>query len=244
MSLRTKLLSGYLVFIVAIVALGGWSAWRLRDMGKVSRRIISENYDSVIAAQDMKENLERQDSAAVFALLGARERAIAQVREHRARFDADFNRAANNITEVGEPEIIAAIRRDRDTYYQMYDAFFARVNETGATNRNDEISERGEYFSRIEPQFNKLRADCERLLQLNQRAMLAKSEAAGMVARRWFYLTLLMAGLLVVAGLVLAFQQRSGFGRGKREGLALRDAGHMMADANEMERGVRKHIQA
>jgi PAS domain S-box-containing protein len=35
--------------------------------------------------------------------------------------------------------------------------------------------------------------------------MLAKSEAASHVARRWFYLTLLMAGLLVVAGLALAF---------------------------------------
>ncbi|MEP6742248.1 MAG: ATP-binding protein [bacterium] len=212
MSLRTKLLAGYLVFIVAIIVLGGWSAWRLREMGGVSRRIIANNYDSVVAAQEMKESLERQDSAAVFALLGARERASAQLREHRARFDANFQKAANNITEIGEPEVIETIRRDRDEYYRMYDTFFARVNETVAgvpavksNNRDEEISERGEYFSRIEPQFNKLRADCEHLLQLNQRAMLGKSEAAGMVARRWFYLTLLMAGLLVGAGLALAF---------------------------------------
>lgn len=212
MSLRTKLLAGYLVFISALVVLGGWSAWRLREMGDVSRRIISNNYDSVIAAQEMKESLERQDSAAVFALLGARERAMAQLREHRARFDANFQKAANNITEVGEPEIIETIGRDRDVYYQMFDAFLARVNSTvqsapaaKAINREEEISERGEYFSRSEPQFNKLRADCDHLLQLNQRAMLAKSEAAGGTARRWFYLTLLMAGLLVIAGIALAF---------------------------------------
>jgi NtrC-family two-component system sensor histidine kinase KinB len=55
--------------IAALCALGGWSAWRLREMGDVSRRIISNNYDSVIAAQEMKESLERQDSAALFALL-------------------------------------------------------------------------------------------------------------------------------------------------------------------------------
>jgi hypothetical protein len=42
---------------------------------------------------------------------------------------------------------------------------------------------------------------------------------------------------------VLIFQQRSGFGGGKREWLALLDAGHMMADANEMEGEVRKHVQ-
>lgn len=212
MGLRAKLLAGYLVFIAALVVLGGWGAWRLREMGDVSRRIISNNYDSVVAAQEMKESLERQDSAAVFALLGARERAAAQTSEHRARFDNNFQKAANNITEPGEPEVIETIRRDRDAYYRMFDDFLTRVNATEgvapAVNRNtrdEESAERGEYFARLEPQFDKLRADCDHLLQLNQRAMLAKSEAASHVARRWFYLTLLMAGLLVGAGLGLAF---------------------------------------
>src|SRR4030095_1464602 len=114
MNLRLKLLLSYLIFVTALVVLGGWSAWRLREMGDVSRRIISNNYDSVVAAQEMKESLERhgfycfvwllremgdvsrriisnnydsvvaaqemkeslerQDSAALFALLGAREK--------------------------------------------------------------------------------------------------------------------------------------------------------------------------
>jgi NtrC-family two-component system sensor histidine kinase KinB len=203
MNLRTKLLFGYLIFVAAIVLLGGWSAWRLREMGGVSRRIISNNYDSVVAAQEMKESLERQDSAALFALLGARDKAIAQLREHRARFDANLQKAANNITEVGEPDAIEAIRRDRDKYYQMFDAFMAKVTESSA--RREQLSETDEYFTRLEPQFNKLRAECEHLLQLNQRAMLAKSEAAAGVAQLWFYRTLLMAGVLVAAGLFLAF---------------------------------------
>ena len=198
MSLRARLLTGYGVFISALVVLGAWSAWRLHDMGKVSRRIISENYDSVVAAQEMKESLERQDSAALFALLGARERALTQMREHRARFDANLKKAANNITEPGEPDAIAAIQRNREIYYQRFDAFIAKTS-TG------EQSLRDEYFSQLEPQFNNLRGDCEHLLQLNQRAMLAKSEAAAGVAQLWFYRTLLIAGVLVVAGLFLAF---------------------------------------
>ena len=210
MSLRSKLLFGYLVFVAALVVLGAWGAWRLREMGGVSRRIISNNYDSVVAAQEMKESLERQDSAALFALLGAHDKAIAQLREHRARFDQNFQKAANNITEVGEAAAIEAIRTDRGIYYQMFDVFMSRVEATRAspapqTERREELSEREEYFTRLEPQFNKLRADCEHLLQLNQRAMLAKSEAAAGVAQLWFYRTLLIAGVLVAAGLYLAF---------------------------------------
>src|SRR6476469_9073958 len=210
MSLRTKLLLGYLVFVAALVVLGAWSAWRLREMGGVSRRIISNNYDSVVAAQEMKESLERQDSAVLFALLGAREKATAQLREHRARFDANLHKAENNITEVGESQALETLRRDRDSYYKAFDAFLTKVNATESSGQQtvfkaEEISERNEYFTRLEPEFNKLRGDCERLLQLNQRAMLAKSEAAAGVAQLWFYRTLLIAGVLVAAGLWLAF---------------------------------------
>jgi NtrC-family two-component system sensor histidine kinase KinB len=208
MSVRNKLLLSYLIFVVALVLLGGWSALRLREMGGVSRRIISNNYDSVVAAQEMKESLERQDSAALFALLGAHDKAMAQLTEHRKRFDDNFQKAANNITEFGEPDAIEAIRRDRQTYYQLFDAFMSKVNATESSvsrpANQEELSERHEYFTRLEPQFNKLRAECDHLLQLNQRAMLAKSEAAAGVAQLWFYRTLLGAGVLVVAGLMLA----------------------------------------
>src|SRR5689334_8193899 len=146
MNLRAKLLIGYGVFIAALVVLGAWSAWRLHDMGKVSRRIISENYDSVVAAQEMKDSLERQDSAALFALLGAREKALAQLREHRARFDENLQKAANNITEIGETGAVDAIRQDREIYYQRFDSF---ISKSPTSN---------EYFTQLEPQFNKLRA--------------------------------------------------------------------------------------
>ena len=209
MSLRAKLLCGYIVFIAALVALGGWSAWRLRDMGGVSRRIIADNYDSVVAAQDMKESLERQDSAALFVLLGQRQRALGQVQEHRQRFDAALERAARNITEPGEPELIEAIRSDRQTYYQRFDTFLADTGRS-VEGQNvpglqaDPAPDQQTYFTVLEPVFHQLRARCDSLLHLNQQAMRAKSEAAAGVARRWFMTTLAIASSLVVAGLLLA----------------------------------------
>ncbi|MDQ3649732.1 MAG: ATP-binding protein [Acidobacteriota bacterium] len=218
MSLRVKLLVGYLIFVAALTGLGGWSAWRLREMGGVSRRIISNNYDSVVAAQDMKESLERQDSAALFVLLGQRERAVAQLREHRTRFDAALRKAAGNITEPSERELVEAIRRDRDEYDRLFDGFIgapgASVPAVAATTPRADIqagaaatfegAATSEYFARLEPLFSQLRARCDDLLRLNQGAMVAKSNAAAAVAQRWFLTTLAIAGTLVVAGVVLA----------------------------------------
>src|SRR5512136_2622129 len=61
-TIRTKLFIGYLVFTATLVVLGGWSAWHLREMGGVSRNIIANNYDSTVAAHDMRDGLERQSS--------------------------------------------------------------------------------------------------------------------------------------------------------------------------------------
>src|SRR5262249_59472454 len=194
MNLRNKLLLSFLIFIAALVGLGVWSALSLRELGEVSRRIIAHNYDSVVAAQDMKESLERMDSAALFLLLGNRDRAMAQFDQHRARFDAAFEKAAGNITEPGEAEVIEAIRSDRDEYYRRFEAFIAE----GERRRPED------YFRRLEPIFNKIRAECDQLLQLNQQAMAAKSDAAAGAARREFLFTLALVSALVAVGLALA----------------------------------------
>lgn len=210
MNLRTKLLLGYLIFVAALIVLGGWSAWYLLEMGGVSRNIIANNYDSVVAAQGMRESLDRQGSAVLFALLGHPEPALTKLTEERKRFDGHFQRTANNITEPAEGEIIETIRRDRDAYYQQVDAFLAQMK---AARRNASTSPGavpadpsgpGEQFIQLEAFLHQLQSDCGNLIQVNQRAMVAKSEAAAGVARRWFLTTLIIAGSLVVAGIGLA----------------------------------------
>jgi PAS domain S-box-containing protein len=210
MTLRAKLLGGYLVFVAALIILGGWSAWRLLEMGGVSRNILANNYDSVVAAQGMRESLDRQGSAVLFALLGRPQAALTQLAAERKRFDGHFQRAANNITEPNEEEIIESIRRDRDAYYQQVDAFLAhmRAPKRGPSARppvpgGDAFDPSGRFF-RIEALFHRLQADCDNLIQVNQRAMVAKSEAAAGVARHWFLTTLAIAGSLIVAGIGLA----------------------------------------
>ena len=192
MKLRTKLLLGYLEFVLALGVLGAWSARTLLQMSAVSGRIISENYDSVVAAQQMKESLERQDSAALFDLLGQRDRARRQAAEHRIRFDAALAKAAANITEIGEADVVDAIRRDRDDYYRRFDAFF-----DGAGDRTTV------YFQSLEPAFDAVKNESDRLLRLNQEAMRRKADNASSIARRWFAITLTLAFGLMAVGVVV-----------------------------------------
>jgi len=203
-TLRTRLLLGLSAFVGALIVLGGWSAWHLWWMSALSERIIAENYDSVVAAQDMKESLERQDSAALFALLGRWDRASAQLHEHRVRFDAAYQRAAGNITERGEADVVGAIGRYRDEYYQSFDRFVLEARNEASTSPRRSERTVDEYFQTLEPLFAELRRQCDRLLSLNQDAMRRKAGEAAALARRWFVTTLAFALALVAGGIVFA----------------------------------------
>ncbi len=195
MNLRTKLLVGYLGFVLALAVLGAWSAQSLRTMSAVAGRIIAENYDSVIAADTMKESLERLDSAAVFDLIGQHDVAVRQAAEYRAHFNAAFEKARGNITEVGETDVIDSIAHGRDEYFAAMGRFLS-----GPAHRT------AEYFDVLEPRFTAVKAECERLLDLNQQAMRRKADEASHTAQRWFLYTLVLATALVLIGVIGAFR--------------------------------------
>lgn len=186
MTLQRKLSASYLLFVAAIGLIGAWSIWQLDEAGAVSQRILSENYESVIAAQDMQEALAQQNTGALLTLLGQSERAVRQIADNRGQFAAAFARAESNVTEPGEREVIDDIR------------------VTSAAYRNA-IERRTDYGLELEPAFHRLSADLDRLLALNQQAMLNKSMNAQQVTRRALLMTVVMSGSLVVVGFALAF---------------------------------------
>ncbi len=186
MTFRQKLSASYLVFVAAIGLLGVWSLWQLDKSGAVSQRILSENYESVIAVQIMQESLERQDSGTLFVLLGETDRAERQIAENRRRFEDAFARAAANVTEPGEQQIVDDVRRTKAAYHQA-------------------IDRRAAYFNELEPLFHHLRGDLDRLLELNQTAMLRKSADAQRVTHRALTMTVAVDGALVAVGFALAF---------------------------------------
>ena len=98
MKLGSKLLIALAPLTAGLVLSGVVAAISIARLGDGSRRILSENYRSVLAAQRMKESAERIDSAALYQLAG-RTVAPAEVARYEALFADELSAAAANVTE-------------------------------------------------------------------------------------------------------------------------------------------------
>ena len=210
MNLRTRLFISYMIFVGALTSVGAWSAWHLHQIDETTRRIVEDNYDDVVAVQNMLSSIGRQDSAVLLALLGERGRALERLHQYRRRFDENLRKGKERITEPGEAEIYDSIDRARETYYRQVDALFAAIDRSRGTarsprqGRGPDASDPREQLLQLELIFNQLRSDCERLLRLHDRAILTQSTEARRVTQVWFFITIGLVGSLVISGIGLA----------------------------------------
>ncbi len=171
-NLRTQLLASHLA--LALLMLLGMTGGVINffRLGRSIDRILRDNYKSVIAAQNMKETLERQDSAATFFLAGQTEKARAQYQANRPLFQAAYEIEAHNITESGEQEIANDIGRRFADYQKRIEALlYARPPLSNAAARNY-------YFAVLEPDFKQLKQRAQDVLNLNQDAIVRANEQA------------------------------------------------------------------
>src|SRR5439155_218183 len=171
-SLRQKLLFSYGLLILMILVTSLWGIYHFVRLGPAIDIILVNNYKSIVAAENMKEALERQDSAVMFFIAGQVGKAREQFAANSQKFRREFEVAANNITEQGEPEVVADIQKKYSEYQRQLD----RVINSGATAVPNNLS--SYYFNQLEPAFLQLKGRLDDLLQLNQQAMVRASDHA------------------------------------------------------------------
>ncbi|HEV2971984.1 MAG TPA: ATP-binding protein [Pirellulales bacterium] len=171
MSLRAKLLLAQLPLALALVLLGVVAVWRVSALSHQSELILKDNYRSVLAAQRMKESIERLDSAAIFIVAGERNRAEPQIAEHRNKFAAELQVQENNITEFDQREDVATkTLRDAWTKYEGLLTDYLKLTDLKQMNK--------QYFDILQPQFVVVKDDADEILQINEIAMQRKADAA------------------------------------------------------------------
>jgi signal transduction histidine kinase len=203
MTLRRRLLLASLPLAAALAVLSLWVVTTVRHLGEISQTILAQNFRSVLAAERMKESLERLDSAALFAATGRAERARAELPHYASIFERELRVEEGNITEPGEDELATALRAAWIEYRTGLDECLAHP-------RTAEVS--ACYFEVLEPRFQVAKDAAQRILVLNQDAMVAKSELARRETDR--------LGVAVVAAALLAL----GLGLGATAWLARRIA--------------------
>ncbi|EKD82716.1 MAG: hypothetical protein ACD_39C01137G0002 [uncultured bacterium] len=199
MTLKKKILTGYGVAFFLMGLVIAWAIANLISLGQATNAILSENYKSILAAENMLNALERQDSSLLLALLGNKEAGIAEFRVKEADFIAWLARANDNITIDGEAELIKAIKSGYEDYRQKFADFTDLRNapfdaDSGLTN----------YQQTFYPIFMKVREACIGLRNLNEETMYAASVKANNVAGRAIWSTALIAVSAIIIALLFS----------------------------------------
>ncbi|HUY32633.1 MAG TPA: ATP-binding protein [Pirellulales bacterium] len=195
MSLRGKLLLALAPLGLALVVVGAVAVRSVSRLGGQTQLILKDNYQSVLAAQRMKESVERIDSAALFLLAGHRKKARAQLENQRPAFEKQLEVQEGNITEAGEDAATRRLRKAWTDYQRELEAFLA-LDDDGRLKQT--------YFDRLEGAFIAVKNSADAILTLNQDAMHRKSKEAHDLAKNTSAAMLATAAAALLAGVVIS----------------------------------------
>jgi NtrC-family two-component system sensor histidine kinase KinB len=197
LGLRGKLVLGVGGLLALLTLVGLQSTFWISRLGSSIDVILRENYDSVVACQQMKESLERLDSGALFALAGDPQRGRQLAAANAPLFVKALDLELRNITLPGEGPLAFRIR----DLFAAYPPVLAEVLDAG----RPVDARRAIYFGRLLPLFQQIKETADQVQQMNQDNMVRASararELAALASRRMMLLLILGAGL--AAGFVL-----------------------------------------
>jgi two-component system, NtrC family, sensor histidine kinase KinB len=220
LGLRQKLSLGFGGLLLIILIIGIQSIIYLTHLGSSIDVILQENYRSVIAAQEMKEALERMDSGILFISLGEEGQGAELIQKNESLFEKALQVELNNITLPGEKEKAHHLR----DLFRQYQIVLHQISgpETPAHQKREA------YFSKLFPLFLEIKETADHILQMNQQNMSDANDsarsAAASVTRQMYVLVL--AGLIMAVGCVL-FTGR----------WILRPVNRLIRSAEEIQRG-------
>ena len=196
MTFKKKILIGYGIIFLLMGLVVAWAVTNLVMLGKASDAILKENYRSILAAENMVDALERQDSAILLFFMGDIHQGIAQFRENEAVFLEWLARAKDNITISGETELVKALESDYTAYRQRFSEL------TDFRDRYEPLNGLSIYQETVYPLFIQVRKKCIDLRYLNEETMYKASIQAGTVSKQAIGSTVVVAVSALAVALV------------------------------------------
>lgn len=191
--IRQKLMLGFGGLLAIILISGAFTLFNIKKLGGAVDTILKENYRSVVASQQMKESLERIDSGILFILTGNAAAGGKLIDEHAGKFRTALKTEQGNITLPGEKAAADSIERQFGRYYSGLRSM------TGGDMTDEE--KRTYYHRKLYPLFNEIKADAQKILDMNQAHMAAAGKSASELAESVFTRTIaaIMASFVIAA---------------------------------------------
>lgn len=197
-TLKGKISIVYFCLVLLIAVVGFASIANLFYLSRAIDGLLTSNYKSINAVNNMIEALERQDSAMLTYISVDRQKGIEQFSENGNTFTKWYNLEYNNITEAREKDFVGRIEK----YYNNYNKLFYQLQEIRNTSGMEQAT--AFYNSTISPGFDKLKQELKGLSELNENAMLDKKNNATSNAQRSMYLVIILSSAAVIGGFLAA----------------------------------------
>jgi signal transduction histidine kinase len=198
LGLRHKLLLGFGGLLLIIGLIGIQSITKVTSLGDAIDVILKENYQSVIACQNMKESLERMDSGALFILSGYEKEGREAIDGNVPVFEKALQIELNNITLLGEGERATHLQE----LFRRYKTLIQSMEETMlSSERRRQI-----YFTELFPLFREIKDMANGILTMNQQNMYDENQSArhkATRAREQMYFLLLLGAIVAIAYMFL-----------------------------------------
>jgi len=191
MTFRRKLMLTMTPLVLALLLVGVVSGMVTAILARQPGSIWKDNYRSVLAAQRMKECVERLYDGALFRLLGRGGDAGA-LATYAKGFERELEAEARNITEAGEAEAVEQLRR----HWVDYQAALAQFHRESDPSRQTEAD-----FARVTQTFETVKRAADHILDINQDAMVLKGRHTEDRAARFERLLTIAVVLASVIGL-------------------------------------------
>jgi NtrC-family two-component system sensor histidine kinase KinB len=194
---RKKILLGYGASLLLIIVVLSWAVFMILRLGRASESILRENYQSIQAAENMIDAVERQDSATLLILLGYENQGVSEFRRNETIFLQWLGRAKDNITISGEKEIIVTLEKD-------YARYLGEIPNLQLLYRSDRPKAANVYHEVILPLFRSIRDACIKLRDLNHETMYVASNRANKISVQAVVSISVIGGASVIIAIVFS----------------------------------------
>lgn len=192
-SLQNKMFISFIVILLLLSAVVTASFWIISRLGKASDNILKMNYNSIISSMQMMDDLETIQREFIEIRTYPIAKDTEQMIQAQKSFAQWLGRAQDNVTEVGETNILASID-------SLYNAYLSTIQLSFSTREmNQGIEPKTESYR------YKIRQNCLQLLEINQEAMILKSNTAQKIAQSGTYTLILLTALVFIAGIALSW---------------------------------------